>query len=237
MKRIREFFFRFGAMFRKQRREAEMADELRHHLEFRAERNVAAGMSPEEARNAALKQFGGVEQIKEACRDEARYPWVEHFGQDARYAVRQLRKNRGFSVAAVIVLGLGIGANAAVFNLVHSLLFAPPNYAQPDEIVRVFLREKKNPKAIHDISYPLYREIHSQNGVFSGLLRWSPQITSLCLELHPRKDAPFCQRKSRLDGMPLSQLSATVSGKNATSIRRSSERRSRSMAASSQWSG
>ena len=127
-------------------------------------------MSPEEARNAALKQFGGVEQIKEACRDEARYPWVEHFGQDARYAVRQLRKNRGFSVAAVIVLGLGIGANAAVFNLVHSLLFAPPNYAQPDEIVRVFLREKKNPKAIHDISYPLYREIHSQNGVFSGML-------------------------------------------------------------------
>src|ERR1019366_1746927 len=170
MKHIREFLSRLGAMFRKRQLEKEMAAELRHHLELRAERNVAAGMSPEEARNAALKQFGGVEQIKEACRDEARYPWVEHFGQDARYAVRQLRKNRGFSVAAVIVLGLGIGANAAVFNLVHSLLFAPPNYAQPDEIVLFSLRKKKNPKAIHNISYPLYREIHSQMKYFRECL-------------------------------------------------------------------
>src|SRR2546421_8177534 len=96
------------ALFRKEKLEAEMAEELRGHVELRTQRNIAAGMAPETARYAALKDFGGAEQIKERCRDERRHGWIllEHLAQDLRFASRSLRRNAGF--AATIVLPLAI---------------------------------------------------------------------------------------------------------------------------------
>ena len=86
---------------------------------------------------------------------------------DLRFALRQLLKAPGFSAAAVIVLALGIGANSAVFSLVHTLLFQPPGYAQPSEIVQLFSQDKRNPKSFRSFSYPTYQDIRQQNTVFT----------------------------------------------------------------------
>ena len=89
--------------------------------------------------------------------------------QDLRFAVRQLFKAPGFTIAAVIVLALGIGANTAVFSLVHTLFLAPPAYSKPNELVQVFSQDKKNPKTYRGFSYPTYRDIREQNSVFTDV--------------------------------------------------------------------
>src|SRR3989440_8938564 len=89
---------------------------------------------------------------------------------DLKFALRQLRKAPGFTIAAVIVLALGIGANTAVFSLVYTLFFAPPAYARPYELVQVFSQDEKNPKTYRGFSYPTYRDIREQNTVFSDVM-------------------------------------------------------------------
>jgi len=99
--------------------------------------------------------------------------------QDFRFAVRQLFKAPGFTIAAVIVLALGIGANTAVFSLVHTMLFAPPGYTQPNEIVQVFSQDKKNPKTFRGFSYPTYRDIREQNNVFTEVMAYNLAMVGL----------------------------------------------------------
>lgn len=89
--------------------------------------------------------------------------------QDLRFAIRQLWKAPGFTIAAVLVLTLGIGANTAIFSLVHTMLFAPPGYARPDELVQIFSQDTKNPKSFREFSYPTLNDIRAQNSVFSGV--------------------------------------------------------------------
>jgi len=90
--------------------------------------------------------------------------------QDFRFAFRQLGKARAFTAAAVIVLALGIGVNTAIFSLVNALLFQPPHYSKPDEVVQVFSQDKKNPKIFRGFSYPTYLDLRAQNSVFTGLM-------------------------------------------------------------------
>ena len=90
--------------------------------------------------------------------------------QDFKFALRQLLKAPGFTIAAVIVLALGIGANTAIFSLVDTMLFQPPGYAKPTEILQLFSKDKKNPKTFRGFSYPTYRDIREQNTVFSDVL-------------------------------------------------------------------
>src|SRR3954468_6180183 len=89
---------------------------------------------------------------------------------DFRFAFRQLVKARAFTAAAVLVLALGIGANTAIFSLMNTLLFQPPHYARPSEVVQVFSQDEKNPKAFRGFSYPTYLDIRDRNDVFSGLM-------------------------------------------------------------------
>src|SRR5881392_4007793 len=99
--------------------------------------------------------------------------------QDFKFAARQLIKAPGFTVAAVVVLALGIGANTAVFSLVHTLFFAPPAYSQPGELVQVFSQNKKNPRTYRGFSYPTYRDIREQNTVFTGTLAYNLALVGL----------------------------------------------------------
>src|SRR6188768_59000 len=89
---------------------------------------------------------------------------------DVRFALRQLVKAKGFTLAAVFVLALGIGANTAIFSLLDTMLFQPPHYPKANEIVQVFSQDKKNPKTFRGFSYPTYLDIREQNSVFSGLM-------------------------------------------------------------------
>src|SRR3954463_14191696 len=99
--------------------------------------------------------------------------------QDFRFAFRQLIKAPGFTVAAVLVLALGIGANTAVFSLLYKLFFAPPAYAQPHEMVQLFSQDAKDPKKFRGFSYPTYLDIRSQNTVFSDVMSFNLALVGI----------------------------------------------------------
>lgn len=126
---------RLRALFRRQQLNAEMDEEMRHHLDAQMRRNLAAGMSLEEAHYAARRSFGGVEQIKERARDQRGGRWLEDLARDLRFAARTLRKNPGFTLVAVVTLALGIGANTAIFSRVDQLLVRDLPVGNPDRLV------------------------------------------------------------------------------------------------------
>src|SRR2546428_10756943 len=101
---FRKLQLRLRALFKKQKLEAQMDDEMRSHVEMQTQENIEAGMNPEEARYAALRQFGWAESIKETCRDQRGVTGIENLAQDIRYGVRMLAKNRGFTTVVVLTL-------------------------------------------------------------------------------------------------------------------------------------
>ncbi len=127
---LAEFFsdlqYRFRALFSRSAVEQEMDEELRFHLQREAEKLMADGFPAAEAMRRARVAFGGVESVKEASRDGRGLALLETIAQDLRYAIRSLRRNPGFTIGVILTLGLGIGANAAMFGIVDRLLFRTP---------------------------------------------------------------------------------------------------------------
>ncbi|MGH9827244.1 MAG: permease prefix domain 1-containing protein, partial [Blastocatellia bacterium] len=151
----------------------DMDEEFRYHLEKAIAQNVARGMAPEDARRAALVGFGGIEQIKEASRDARGMRFVEEFFQDLRYGARVLLRSRGFTFVVVVMLGLGVGANTAIFSLVDKLLLRSLPVSQPDRLVKISA-ESVNPKFLNTIfSYPDYTDYRDQNRVFDGIVAYT----------------------------------------------------------------
>jgi putative ABC transport system permease protein len=162
---------RFRSLFRKGHVEQELSEELRFHLEKLEEEKVAQGMPTEEAHYAALREMGGVEQVKEECRDMRRVNYIENFLQDVRYGLRQLRRNAGFTVVAVLTLGLGIGANTAIFSVVDTVLLRPLPYRQPGHLVKIWgnFAGIGLPNDQNAISAPEFKDLESLNRSFTGV--------------------------------------------------------------------
>src|ERR1700737_1213414 len=113
MPQFRAWFSRLLGLFQKNKRDAEMVEEMQTHLDLLTERHIAAGMLPHEARNAALREFGGVEQIKEVAREQRVWRWADEFVQDIRFGARMLLRTPGFSILAILCLPPGIAPTAA----------------------------------------------------------------------------------------------------------------------------
>src|SRR5262245_44059846 len=127
-------------------------------------------MSQGEARQAALKSFGGVEQAKERSRDARGVRWFEELWQDLRYGVRMLPKNPGFALIAVLSLGLGIGANTAIFTWLKAFYLQPlPAVPASQRLITLHSTLIKSDNSSMDVSYPNYRDYRDRNQVFSGL--------------------------------------------------------------------
>jgi predicted permease len=137
MRRVRAWCVRLMGIF-SGRSERELADELESHLQLHIDDNLRAGMTPEEARRAALLTFGPVESIKESYRDRAGVPLLEMLFRDVRYALGRIRRRPGFTGLIALTLALGVGANAAMFGLVDVLMFRTPAHVPaPDDIFTV----------------------------------------------------------------------------------------------------
>jgi len=137
---LNDIRYRLRAVFKRDALERDLDDELRFHLEREADKYVAMGMSRDAARRQARLAFGGVDRAKEASRDARGIVFIETMLQDLRYALRGLRMRPGFTAGVVITLGLGIGANAAMFGILDRLLLRAPDYlVDPARVHRVYL--------------------------------------------------------------------------------------------------
>jgi predicted permease len=143
--------YRFRAVFHRTAMERDLQDELQFHLEHEARKLEATGLPPGEAMRQARLAFGGVERIKDDARDVTGASWLDVLRQDFRYAVRGLRARPAFTVAVVVTLGLGIGANVAMFGIVDRLLIRTPPYLRdPARVHRVYLTTSDDGRDVID---------------------------------------------------------------------------------------
>jgi len=169
MKMLRALVMRLSGMVpgRRRARERELAAEIDGHLQMHVDDNLRAGMTPEAARREAILHLGGVEATKEAYRDRSTIPWLDHLLQDLRFAIRQLRKNVGFTCTAVFVLALGMCASVAIFSFVDAALLKPLPYRNPSRLAGVYERVTTCPQC--DLSYLDYLDWKKLNRAFRSL--------------------------------------------------------------------
>jgi macrolide transport system ATP-binding/permease protein len=158
---------RLRSLFERDAVEHELDEELRYHLDRQVEEYVAAGMTPRDARLAALRSIGGLEQRREECRDMRGLTLLDNLRQDAAYAARQLRAHPGFTATATLILALGMCASVSIFAFVDATLVKPLPYEQPLRLVAVYEQVALFPQS--NLSYADYLDWKRQNTVFTSL--------------------------------------------------------------------
>src|SRR5262245_7237256 len=166
-------------IFRRSQLERELDDEIRAHIALDIQERISQGDSPEAAHKAALRAMRSVALVKENTRDARTWRFVEQFIQDFRYAARGLRKNWGFTAVVVITLGLGIGANTAIFSVIYAVLLKPLPYSKPNELyaVNLVIPQRENdslPARIQD-----FLEWRKGSAAFTALAALTPSQWNL----------------------------------------------------------
>jgi hypothetical protein len=174
---------RWRVLFRRDEVERELDAELRFHVERETAQNLRSGMDQEEARYAALRSFGGIEQSKEECRDARGMRLIEEFWQDVRYGVRALSKNRSFTTIAVLTLALGIGANTAIFQLIDAVRLRMLPVKAPQELAEVHLADMKGMRGgigrSSSVTNLIWEQIRERQQAFSEIFAWGTDNVNL----------------------------------------------------------
>jgi putative ABC transport system permease protein len=157
---------RLRALIGRERSDRELNDELSFHVAMEIQTNVASGMSQAAAERRARLELGGIQHLKEDLRDQRTVPWLDHLVQDVRYAIRAILHTKVASAAVIITFALGIGANAAVFSLVNSVLLSPLPYDSPERIMTVEPLWTNTGQTNTVSSAPDFRDWRDQNHVF-----------------------------------------------------------------------
>lgn len=168
---LSDLSIRLRALFRRTAVDGELDDELRFHLERQVEKYIRSGLSHEEAARRTRLEFGGLDQVKENCREARGVTIVETLVQDVRYAVRGFNRNRGFTVVAVLTLALGVGANSAIFSVINAIMLRALPVRDPQQLVQVAFQGKHDVTSFvgESFSYPLFSEFRKANQSFSDL--------------------------------------------------------------------
>lgn len=167
---MREWLARLRDWLRRDRLDAELAEELRFHREQLERAAAHAGADPKEAAYMARRQLGNLPRHQEESRDRWSWPWLDHFQKDLRYALRGLRRSPGFAATVVLTLGLGIGANAAMFGVIDRLMFRPfPYLRDPSQVHRVYL--------VSDFRGKTYISSGTEYARYLDLKRWSSSFS------------------------------------------------------------
>jgi predicted permease len=169
---LRALWLRVGGMFGSGRVGGDFTAELESHLAMDIEDGVRAGLSREEARRQALIRLGGVEQAKTAHRERRGLPALEALGRDVAYGVRTLRKNPGFAIVSMLVIAIGIGANAALFTVVRSVLLRPLPFADPNRLVMMYGHNPDDPDSRNVVAAGDFYEWQKASQGFEQMAIW-----------------------------------------------------------------
>jgi predicted permease len=177
---------RIASLFRRDTIEHRFDDEIALHLDLETERNLAAGLSPAEARRAALIAFGGVERIREDHRDARGARFLHDLGADLRYAARWLRRSPAFTLSVLLTLALGIGGTTAMFCVVNGVLLKPLPYPDPERLVAIWSRLGAEPGAATS-SPPDFREFRARATAFESIAGYYLSATNVVVDAEPHR--------------------------------------------------
>ncbi len=166
---LSSLFRRWRALTHKDELDQELEEEMLFHIDRETDQNIRNGMSPDDARLAALKSFSRVDQSKEECRDARGVNVVENIVRDVSYSSRVLLKNYAFTIVVVLTLALGIGANTAIFSFANGILLRPLPYPQSDRLTAIQETALKRGVDAMSVSYPNFLDWREQNSVFESM--------------------------------------------------------------------
>jgi len=163
------FWLRLQTVFLRSRIPQRLDDEFQFHLDQQIAENIAASMTPDEARHAAMRTFGNAGHLKEETRESWSWMWLENFLRDLRYAARVLARTPAFAIVAILVISLGIGATTSLFTVVRSVLLKPLPFKDPSRLIRLYEHDAQGKFPYNVVSGGVFGEWKKQSHGFSDL--------------------------------------------------------------------